>query len=173
HSAYGVTHDLRELGFPRRFRTVPSGGALYPLELFFYSDRVEGLEPGIYHYNPIANQLRVIAPGDKRQPLGEALVQPEIAAEASLFIFITAMFERSTFKYGDRGYRFVLLEAGHVAQNVNLVAAALELGCLNLGGYFDRRVDALLGLDGLLHSTIYMAAIGGREPGPVPTGAGA
>jgi SagB-type dehydrogenase family enzyme len=70
------------------------------------------------------------------------------------------MFERSTFKYGERGYRFVLLEAGHVAQNLSLTACALGMGCVNIGGFFDRKVDELLELDGLHQSTIYMAGVG-------------
>lgn len=82
---------------------------------------------------------------------------------SSLLVFITAMFERSIFKYGDRGYRFVLLEAGHAAQNLNLVSNALGLGSLNIGGFFDREMDDFLGLDGITHSTIYMVAIGKKN----------
>jgi SagB-type dehydrogenase family enzyme len=77
-----------------------------------------------------------------------------------MMLFITAQFERSLFKYRDRGYRFILLEAGHVAQNMNLAATALGLGSVDIGGYFDRQADELLGLDGLTHSTIYMVGIG-------------
>ena len=75
-------------------------------------------------------------------------------------LFVTAEFARSTFKYGERGYRFVLLEAGHLAQNVNLAAAGLGLGCLDVGGYYDRQVDEWLGLDGVTHSTVYLLALG-------------
>jgi len=162
HCAYGITRDCTEEGFPRPFRTVPSGGALYPLELFFYSAHVEGLELGIYHYNSVHRNLRWIQPGDHSERLCGALVQSNLATDASLLVFITALFERSVFKYGDRGYRFVLLEAGHVAQNLNLAATALGLSCTNIGGYFDRQIDELLGLDGLAHSTVYMTAIGGH-----------
>lgn len=77
-----------------------------------------------------------------------------------MIVFITAIFERSVFKYGDRGYRFIFLEAGHVAQNMNLVCAALGLGCVNIGGFFDREIDDLLDLDGITHSTLYMLALG-------------
>jgi SagB-type dehydrogenase family enzyme len=77
-----------------------------------------------------------------------------------MLIFVTAMFKRSTFKYGNRGYRFALLEAGHVAQNINLVTTGLGLGSVNICGYFDRQVDDLLDLDGVTHSTIYIIAIG-------------
>ena len=77
--------------------------------------------------------------------------------------FMTAMFERTVFKYGDRGYRFTFLEAGHVAQNMSLVATALGLGCVNIGGFYDREIDEFLGIDGLTHSTLYMLAIGGKS----------
>ena len=63
-----------------------------------------------------------------------------------MVVFITAMFQRSIFKYRNKGYRFCLLEAGHVAQNMNLAATGLGMGVIDLGGFFDRRVDALLGL---------------------------
>jgi len=158
--AYGVTRDNEGTGFARPFRVVPSGGALYPLEIYFHSSHVQGWDPGLYHYNPSKNNVRRLHSGDLYKPLSEALVQSELAVSASVHFFITAFFERSTFKYHDRGYRFILLEAGHVAQNINLVATALGLGCLNVGGYFDRQIDDILGLDGVTHSTIYMAAVG-------------
>ena len=163
HYAYGVTRDNKGTPFPRPFRVVPSGGALYPLEIFFHSTQIESLQAGLYHYNPSKNHLRLLRVGDENQRISEALVQPEIAHGASLIIFITAIFERSIFKYGDRGYRFVLLEAGHVGQNICLVSTALGLACLPIGGFFDRRVDDYLGLDGITHSTIYMAAIGKKK----------
>jgi SagB-type dehydrogenase family enzyme len=161
--AYGVTRDNKNTSYPRPFRIVPSGGALYPLELFFHSADISEQVPGIYHYNPITNSIRLLQEGDQSSRISESFVQKEIAYGASLIIFITAMFDRCIFKYQDRGYRFVLLEAGHVAQNINLVVNALGRGCVNLGGFFDRKVDSLLGLDGLTHSTIYIVAIGGKK----------
>jgi SagB-type dehydrogenase family enzyme len=100
--------------------------------------------------------------------ISKRLVQSDIGQNASLIVFITAVFERSVFKYGDRGYRFIFLEAGHVAQNINLVATALGLGSVNIGGFFDREIDEFLDLDGVTHSTIYMVAIGGttNQRGP-------
>ena len=162
HFGYGVTR--RDEHYPRAFRTVPSGGAVYPLELYVHAAHVEGLDPGLYHFDPLEHALRRVGDGDHTERLASSLVFADVVVAASLVVFVTALFERSTMKYGDRGYRFVLLEAGHVAQNVNLAAAALGLGCVNLGGYFDHDVDALLGLDGLTHSTIYMVAIGNEAP---------
>ncbi len=172
HAAYGISHDQRALGYPRAFRSVPSGGALYPLELYLYvAPRME-LEAGLYHYNPIHEHLRRLRGGDLSDALAAMLVQPAVVREASLIVFVTALFARSTFKYGNRGYRFVLLEAGHVAQNINLAAAGLDLGSINVGGFHDRRVDDFLDLDGLTHSTIYMVAIGKESDAGAATSQG-
>jgi SagB-type dehydrogenase family enzyme len=162
HHAYGITRDNQCSIYPRPFRSAPSGGALYPLEIFLHSTRIRDLEPGLYHFNPVENVLRLLRYGDHSRQLCAAVVQSELFSNTSLVVFITALFERSVFKYGERGYRFVLLEAGHVAQNLNLVATALGLASVNVGGYLDREIDELLGLDGLAHSTIYLTAIGRR-----------
>ena len=172
HHAYGITRDNAGTVYPRPFRTVPSGGALYPLELFLHSTRIEGVDAGFYHYDPTGNVLRFLRYGDRTRDICEAVVQGELFSNTSLVVFITALFGRSIFKYGDRGYRFALLEAGHVAQNLNLVANALGLASVNVGGYFDREVDDLLGLDGLEHSAIYLAAIG-KAPANPPAADGA
>jgi SagB-type dehydrogenase family enzyme len=160
HYAYGITRDNNGTSSPRPFRTVPSAGALYPLEIFFHSTRIEGLNPGLYHYNATQNNLRLLRAGDETPRISGAMVQSEVVSRASLIIFITAIFERTIFKYRDRGYRFVMLEAGHVAQNITLVAHAMGLGCLNIGGYFDREIDDFLDFDGITQSTVYMGALG-------------
>lgn len=159
-NAYGVTRDNSGTSYVRAFRTVPSGGGLYPLELFFHARGVSGLEAGLYHYDAAQHCLRLLRVGDRSSEIAACLVQPELAERASIVVFLTALFERSTFKYRDRGYRFVLLEAGHVAQNINLSAVAYGYGVVNVGGFFDREVDAWLGLDGVEHSTVYLNVIG-------------
>lgn len=160
---YGITRDNKEHEYINRpFRTVPSGGALYPLELYFYSNgKVQDLKSGLYHYAPTENAIQLIRAGDFDHDLSEALVsfQSHIAQDTAILIFITAVFARSTFKYKEKGYRFALIEAGHVAQNINLAATSLNLGTLNIGGYHDRVIDQFLNIDGLHHSTIYMNAI--------------
>jgi len=160
HCAYGVSRDQRSRGYPRSFRCVPSGGALYPLELYFYAAPNTECGSGLYHYNPAREHVRLLRKGDLSEVIAGALVQPHIAHDASMIFFITALFARSTFKYGDRGYRFALIEAGHVAQNINLAAAGLGLGSINVGGFYDRRIDDFLNLDGLAHSTVYLVAVG-------------
>jgi SagB-type dehydrogenase family enzyme len=160
HCGYGITRDERSLGYPRAFRATPSGGALYPLEIYFHSAHTVSFQSGLYHYNPTENHLRLIRSGDHTQTIAHALVQQNVAHDASLIIFITALFDRSTFKYGDRGYRFALMESGHVAQNIDLAALGLGLGSINLGGFYDRRIDDFLDLDGLTQSTLYLVAVG-------------
>jgi len=158
--SYGVARSNEGTSFPRPFRTVPSGGALYPLELYVHAKNVEGLQPGLYHYNPAQNHICCLLEGDQTAHISQAVVQPAVIQETAIQIFLTAIFERSTFKYSDRGYRFVLLEAGHVAQNMNLVSTSLGLGVLNIGGFFDQEIDDWLGIDGITHSTVYMLALG-------------
>ncbi len=162
-SAYGVTRSNDDNEYIKRpFRTVPSGGGLYPLELYFYSNgRIEGLKNGLYHYTPITNAIQLIREGNFDNQIAEGIVsfQTHLAYDTSLLLFITAVFNRSTFKYREKGYRFALMEAGHVAQNFNLAATGLGLGVINIGGYHDRVIDEFLRIDGLNHSTIYMNGI--------------
>jgi len=160
-AAYGVTRDNDDGNYARPFRAVPSAGALYPLELFFSTCAVPGLPGGIYHYNPLRREIRRVRDADAIPALEAAFIQPELIRNASAVFYLTAVFERVVFKYGDRGYRFALLEAGHVGQALALAAGALGLGCTNLGGFFDRDLDAALGVDGLAWSSLYAAAIGG------------
>jgi len=163
HYAYGITRHNQGTDFPRPFRVVPSGGALYPLEIFLHSPGIQNHPAGLYHYNPTKHCLRHIRQGDETKTLSQLVVFPDLVIGSSLVIFLTAVFERSTFKYGDRGYRFVLLETGHVAQNLNVVSNGLGLGSVNIGGFYDREIDEFLGLDGITHSTIYIISIG--KPG--------
>lgn len=168
HYAYGVTRDNEGTVFQRPFRAAPSADAFYPLEIFFHTTRVSELAPGLYHYNPSRNSVRHLSVGDHSGEIATGLIQKPVAVNSSLILFVTAMFERTTVKYGNRGYRFVLLEAGHVAQNINLVAAGLGLGCVNIGGYLDHHMDEMLGLDGVTHSTVYMLSIGGKVAAAAP-----
>jgi SagB-type dehydrogenase family enzyme len=170
HHAYGITRSNEGTGFTRPFRSAPSGGGLYPLEIYFHSKRITGLAHGLYHYNPIRNEFRLLRASDQTPLIADGLVpfQRNIAYDSSVIFFLTALFERSTFKYRTRAYRFILLEAGHVAQNINLVATGLGLGSLNIGGYYDRAIDRLLGIDGVAQSTIYMVAVcKGSAPPPI------
>jgi SagB-type dehydrogenase family enzyme len=161
HHAYGMTRPNTFVPFPPELRPIPSAGALYPLEVYFHSAHVEGLGAGLYHYSPKGRCLHLLDGTDRSDTLRAATLYPEYVESASLVLFVTAQFERTTWKYGNRGYRYALLEAGHLAQNVSLVAGALGLGAFALGGFIDREIDAFLGLDGVTHSTVLMLCVGG------------
>ena len=158
--SYGLMRDNVGTHFPRPFRIIPSGGALYPLELYVHVSHIDGLEPGLYHYDPEDHELDVLRRGDESLTITRSLVQPDLALDSAAIVFVSAVFFRSTFKYGDRGYRFALLEAGHLAQNAILTATELGLATAPIGGYMDREIDDYLGIDGLNESTIYMLLIG-------------
>jgi SagB-type dehydrogenase family enzyme len=157
HAGYGVTAAID--GTPQALRTVPSGGALYPLELYVVAHRVEGLDLALFHYDPLRHGLELLRPVGSRA-WAELSPYAEPLAECAAVVAITAMFWRSRFKYGARAYRFALMEAGHVGQNLLLAAAALGLESVPLGGFFDREVDALLGVDGIFEASLYLLPLG-------------
>jgi SagB-type dehydrogenase family enzyme len=143
-------------------RPVPSAGALYPLELYVLSLAVEGLGSSALHYNPFHHCLSLLGPVTP-DGVREAVVDGSLVDRASAVVVVTAVFWRSRFKYGLRGYRFVLLEAGHLVQNAILAATSIGLASLPLGGFFDRRLDRLVGADGLDEASVYALLIGGRS----------
>lgn len=154
----GVNHLEEGIKFSKR--TYPSAGARYPLELYLVLFRPIGrLEQGIYHYNVKRHSLELIGLGDYKNELMKICGQGWIK-EALLIILISAVFDRTQTKYGERGYRYVLLDAGHLAQNIYLTSTALRLGCCAIGGFIDDQANSLLDLDGIKESVIYLAAIG-------------
>ena len=157
-AGYGVTGTLRTGDASQPVRAVPSGGALYPLELTVAASRVEGLSPGLYHFDPLDDALEQLRTG--AVPIAATTPFGDAAAGAAAVIVVSGVFWRSRFKYGLRGYRFVLLEAGHVVQNVLLAGAALGLATLPLGGFYDRRTDELLEVDGVDESALYLVCVG-------------
>ncbi|WP_455280129.1 SagB/ThcOx family dehydrogenase [[Eubacterium] cellulosolvens] len=136
-AAQGITHE-------ERLRTAPSAGGLYPLELYVVVGDVEGLETGIYHYVPMENNLLKTVEGDKRSDIADAALNQDWIEKAAINIIITAVYERTTEKYGERGIRYVHMEVGHTAQNICLQATALNLGVVTVGAFNDDKVVQLL-----------------------------
>lgn len=141
-------------------RAAPSAGALYPVETYVSVHNVEAIEPGIYHYAVRQHELELVRAGDFRQDLAAAALDQEFLAEAALVFAWTAIFARSSWKYGQRGYRYVYLDAGHIAQNVALAAVALGLGSCQVAALYDEEVNAILGVDGKEESIIYLTSVG-------------
>lgn len=158
HAAYGITGGLS--GTTQLLRTAPSGGALYPLELYVVAHRVEGVEEALYHYDPVRHGLELIRPLGHAQEIAAATPYHDLLAPSAAVVVITAVFWRSRFKYGARAYRFALLEAGHAAQSYLLAAAGLGLATVPVGGFYDRRVDAFLDVDGLHEASLYLLPVG-------------
>lgn len=121
-----------------RFRTVPSAGALYPLEIFLVAGQVQGLEPGVYRYRPAKHDLVQTADGDRRKEVARQSVGQMWIAEAQAVMVICAVFERVTGKYGQRGDRYVHIESGCAAQNVSLAGFDLGIGSTIVGAFNDQ-----------------------------------
>jgi SagB-type dehydrogenase family enzyme len=142
-------------------RTVPSGGGLYPLELYLIAMNITGLEPGIYHYVITPGLLEVIKKVKLPKYFLENLfMQQPYVADASMIIVATSVIERTMKKYFDRGYRYILFEAGHSFQNMNLMAATCKLGSMNIGGFFDADMCQVLGVDIEEEVPLYAMAVG-------------
>jgi SagB-type dehydrogenase family enzyme len=143
------------------YRNVPSGGALYPLEIYVSVFNGE-IEPGLYHYRPDIDSLEVLNQGNHYEALNTVITAEPIVdfKNSSCTIFITSVFERVLIKYGDRGYRFVLMETGFVAENMSLICEAIGLGSCMIGGYQDDKVNEYLGISGLSESVQNVLIIG-------------
>ena len=127
-------------------RTAPSAGALYPLEVYIVVGDVEDVAKSVYRYKPQQHELIKILDGDQRKALAKAALDQQSVAQGAIDIVITAIYERTTGKYGDRGIRYVHMEAGHAAQNVYLQAVALNLGTVSIGAFHDDQVKEIINL---------------------------
>ena len=128
-------------------RAWPSGGALYPIETYVVAAAVGGLEPGIYHHHPVDRCLEPVRSAQACSRLGGLILTATGRLDAPAVIILAGRWERPLTKYGERGYRVLLLDAGHLAQNLLLVAAALGLGACPVAGFHDDALAAELGLD--------------------------
>ncbi len=153
------------------FRNVPSAGARHAFETYLLINNVEGLVPGLYRYLAIEHKLFLIDPDPvtAKQIAQGCMDQPFIASSAVTFI-LTAVAERMTWRYGERGYRYLHLDAGHVGQNLYLAAEAIECGACAVGAFLDDTVNSALGIDGEKQFTIYIVAMGKKKRDSAPDG---
>jgi len=152
-AAQGVT------GSGGLLRTAPSAGALYPLEVYLVVGNVEGLPEGIYRYRPEGHEVIRTVEGDKRIALSRAALDQTSVRDAAAVLMVTAVYGRTTAKYGERGIRYVHIEIGHVGQNVCLQAVALNLGGVVVGAFDDlavKRITKLMPKE----EPLYLIAIG-------------
>jgi len=132
--------------WPGGFRTAPSAGALYPLDVYVVVGNVEDLAPGVYRYLPGKHTLEKTAEGDRRAELCQAALGQSYVREGSVALVITGVYARSASKYGERAQRYTHIETGAVGQNIYLQAESLGLGTVMVGAFHDDKVRSVLGL---------------------------
>jgi len=161
YQSYGITGKTAIPGGGSQFfRSAPSGGALYPAELYLGVRRVTGVDQGVYHYNVKNHELELLIPGDPTDELYRVCCKQEYARQASVVILISGVLQRTKRKYGERGYRYVFLDVGHLGQNIYLACTALGLSVITTCGFFDDEANKLLRLDGVDETMLYVAFIG-------------
>jgi len=143
------------------FRTAPSAGALYPLEIYLLVKEkgVEGLEVGVYHYQPEKHSLELYLKGYSHSDFVRACLNQQACNLAPVSLVIAAEYERTTGKYGERGKRYVEIEVGHVGQNIYLQAETLGLGTVAIGAFIDGEISQVLNLPPS-HKPLYIMPIG-------------
>lgn len=153
-AAQGVT-DTQE-----GFRTAPSAGALYPLELYIDVKEAEDLNPGVYKYLPADHSLEKVAAESKREKIYDAALRQSWIKEAPVLLVVGAVYERVTSKYDQRGVRYVHMEAGHAAQNVYLQATSLGLGTVSVGAFDGEKIKKVLEIE---EDVLYLLPVGRPE----------
>jgi len=143
------------------FRNVPSAGSRHPLETFLDIRRVEGIKPGLYYYHPVKHCLVL----DNNSPeiaakIHEGCMFQEMIPQAAVNFIFSAVPYRTVWRYGQRGYRYLYLDAGHIGQNIHLAAEAIDAGACMIGAFLDEVMNEALGLDGIEEFVIYIASVG-------------
>jgi SagB-type dehydrogenase family enzyme len=152
----GITADSGD----HEFRAAPSAGGLYPIETYALARAVEDLEAGIYHFRPRAFDLELLKAGDFSGDMAQAALGQGMVADAQVTFIWTAVVARSKWKYRQRAYRYIYLDAGHIAQNLYLAGTAAGLGVCGIGAFFDDPVNSLVGVDGADETALYLACVG-------------
>ncbi|MCX7681071.1 MAG: SagB/ThcOx family dehydrogenase [Anaerolineae bacterium] len=141
-------------------RASPSAGALYPIELYPVVHNVAGLEPGLYHYAVREHALELLRQGDLRAAVVKASLGQGFLGQAGVCFALTALFQRTRWRYRERTYRYVLLEAGHIGQNLYLAATSMGLGACAIGAFLDDEWNNLLQVDGVTEAVVYVISVG-------------
>ena len=155
-AAQGITARVG----PILLRTSPSAGALYPIETYLYARNAEHIPRGLYHLNVLKWHLEEIESGDQDGPLAAAALDQGMVAEAALTFLWTAVVARSARKYGQRAYRYIYLDAAHIAAQLALAAEGLGLGCCAIAALYDEEINHILGVDGRNETVLYLSAVG-------------
>ncbi|MHA1770978.1 MAG: SagB/ThcOx family dehydrogenase [Candidatus Thorarchaeota archaeon] len=152
----GITAELHDY----QLRSAPSAGALYPIETYLVVNRVNGLPSGLYHYAVQTHELETLKLGDLASEVSSGCLDQQMAQKASVVFLWSAVFNRSIWKYLTRAFRYVLLDAAHIAHALALASVALGLGSCQIGAFYDDELNALLNLDGVEESVVYVSVVG-------------
>ncbi|MCD8480215.1 MAG: SagB/ThcOx family dehydrogenase [Candidatus Cloacimonetes bacterium] len=143
------------------FRNVPSAGSRHPLETFVDIRKVSGLKPGLYYYHPIKHCLILLSEDPAiQEAILEGCFRQEMIQNSAVNFIYTAVPYRTAWRYGQRGYRYLYLDAGHAGQNIHLAAEAIGAGACMIGAYMDEAMNDVLGIDGIEEFVIYIATVG-------------
>ena len=154
--------ENEETAVAQPLRAWPSAGALYPLDTYVIAREVRALAAGVYHFSPLPARLELLPTRAVAEILRDGFFWQEFVCTAAVTVLLAAAFDRSVAKYGERGYRLVLLDAGHAAQNLLLTAEQLRLGAVAIGGFCDDALAEDLGLDGISEAVVHAISAGKR-----------
>lgn len=157
-----IVHAATAITSTGGYRTAPSAGALYPIETYVAVRRVAGIAAGLYHVDVRAQALARLRAGAVSGEVVRAALGQGFLGDAPVVLLLTAVFQRTRWKYHARHYRYVCWEGGHIAQNVYLAAEAAGLGACMVGAFFDRSLNDLLGIDGRREAALGLVAVGPR-----------
>jgi SagB-type dehydrogenase family enzyme len=157
------THGITGLLGPHHLRNAPSAGACYPIEAYVVANSVVNLRPGLYRYLTDDHALMLLRRGDVGSEITAAALGQRMCSQGSVTFVWTAVLPRTTGRYGDRGQRYVLVDAGHVGQNMYLAATALGYGCCTIGAFDDDALNEAVGVDGRVEVAVYAASVGPLE----------
>ncbi len=155
-ASQGIT--MESMGY--ELRATPSAGALYPVETYLVIHNVEEINPGIYHYGVKNHELEQLKQEDFRDAVARAALDQDMTFSANVVFIWTGVFGRSKWKYNQRAYRYVYLDAGHIAQNLALAAVSLGLSTCQIAALYDEEVNSLIDVDGEEESVLYMTVVG-------------
>jgi len=143
-----------------QFRTAPSAGGLFPIETYCVINNVDDYPAGVYHYQVSYHSLVLLKEGNFGLDLARAALGQKMMRDSAFNLIWTAMIDRSKWKYDQRAYRYIYLDAGHIAQNAALGAVSCGLGSCQIGAFFDEEVEEIIDVDGEKEFAIYMTSVG-------------
>ncbi|MGI5819114.1 MAG: SagB/ThcOx family dehydrogenase [Armatimonadota bacterium] len=152
----GITGDIQEI----ELRSAASAGALYPNETYVVAQSIDGVAEGVYHYDVRAHELGMLAEGDYSEDLAQACLGQTWMMNAGAVFVWGAVVARCAWKYQNRAYRYLYLDAGHLGAQLQLAAEGLGLGSCNIAAFFDDEVASLVGIDSRTEIAVYVTAVG-------------